>query len=85
MFANEAHVRIGGQRLGGTMEGGLGHMTALAPSATSLTYSVVFSDLLGGLRTDTLTSRALQYLKLFHNLVQTIILQVRKLRPTKVK
>ena len=40
------------------MEGGLGHMTALAPGAT------FFSDLLGGLRTDTLTSHALQYLKL---------------------
>lgn len=61
------------------MEGGLGHMTALAPGAT------FFSDLLGGLRTDTLTSHALQYLKLFHNLVQTITLQVGKLRPTKVK
>lgn len=54
-------------------------MTALAPGAT------FFSDLLGGLRTDTLTSHALQYLKLFHNLVQTITLQVGKLRPTKVK
>ena len=57
----------------------LGHTTALAPDPS------FFSDLLCGLRTDAPASYALQYLKLFHNLVQAIILQVGKLRPTKVK